>query len=387
MKPVDKVTRRQGDKGLRCAGFVLRHKNKRTNVSLDVLSLYVLLFLCLTFSSCDRRDITYYMESEITVKADWGASLLPDEEHGYGASTHFFPQTGSVENKQLLMGDHRQEVIRLPEGVYHAVLFNRSVSGFGSIAFRGDTYEAFEAYARQVETRTDPQTRVVTRVIIATPEELAADVAEGFEVTEYMLGNYGTEEYINSRNQRNGDIGTKSAGGDTRAEETDPDRYVIRFTPLKLTTRVRVCAIVPGVNNIRSAVGLLDGVSEGVYLSTGQPTPGTVTQQFTMGDIRYDEGSPFNGTLSGEFNVFGLDRTTPHRLTLKILLVDGVTVVEQTFDVTARDVTEEDGTLTLYIEITSQRLPDVKPEGDPDSGFDATVDEWGDPIESVLPTI
>lgn len=74
-----------------------------------------------------------------------------------------------------------------------------------------------------------------------------------------------------------------------------------------------------------------------------------------------------------------------HTLTLKILLVDNKTVVEQTFNVFARNETDEDGTLTFYIEIVTDRLPDVKPEGDPDSGFDATVDEWGDPIDSEVP--
>lgn len=143
--------------------------------------------------------------------------------------------------------------------------------------------------------------------------------------------------------------------------------------------------MVKGVNNIRSAVGLLDGVSEGVRLSTGLPTSGTVTQQFTMDDITYDEGSPFNGTLSGIFNAFGFDSEQSHTLTLKILLVDNKTVVEQTFNVFARNETDEDGTLTFYIEIVTDRLPDVKPEGDPDSGFDATVDEWGDPIDSEVP--
>ena len=110
-----------------------------------------------------------------------------------------------------------------------------------------------------------------------------------------------------------------------------------------------------------------------------------MTQQFTMDDITYDEGSPFNGTLSGIFNAFGFDSEQSHTLTLKILLVDNKTVVEQTFNVFARNETDEDGTLTFYIEIVTDRLPDVKPEGDPDSGFDATVDEWGDPIDSEVP--
>ncbi|WP_455591202.1 DUF5119 domain-containing protein [Bacteroides sp.] len=371
MNVVNKLTSKRVDKGLCCTSLLWTFP-------------LVTLFTCLlvTFTSCNRRDITYYMESEITVRADWGLSHLPEEERGYGAMACFFPQTTGTDKKPLLMGDRTFEEVRLPEGVYHAVIFNRSTTGFGNISFRGDTYDTFEACARQVETRTDPITRVTTRVIVSTPEELAADVTEGYEITEAMLGNYGTLEYLNSRNTRQAGGG----GSNTRAEETDLERYVVRFTPLKLTQRVRVCAVVPGVNNVRSAVGTLDGVSEGIFFSTGQPTPGTVTQQFVMGDIEYNEGSPFDGTLSGEFNVFGFERGVPHKLTLKILLVDGKTVVDQVFEVLAKDVEEEDGTLTLYIEITSGRLPDVKPEGDPDSGFDANVDEWGDPIESEIKT-
>lgn len=346
------------------------------------------VLLAVLFSACDRRDITYYMESEINVAADWSNSGLPDEEAAHGATTMFFNTADGSHHKSLLMGTREYEDVRLPEGCYHAVVFNRSTTGFGSITFRGNTYETLEACARQVETRTDPNTRVVTRVIVSTPEQLAADVTEGFTVTEAMLGNYSTEEYQNSKRSLMAAIHAKSTtkGSSTRAEETDPERYLIHLSPRKLTQLVRVKVIVEGVNNIRSAIGLLEGVAEGVYLSTGAPTPGTVTQQFALNNVEYDEGSPFNGTLSGEFNIFGFDRTTPRKLALKILLVDGKTIVEQSFDVTARDVEGEDGTLTLYIEITSERLPDVKPEGDPDSGFDAEVDEWGDPIEVEIPT-
>lgn len=44
-----------------------------------------------------------------------------------------------------------------------------------------------------------------------------------------------------------------------------------------------------------------------------------------------------NGTLSGIFNAFGFDSEQSHTLTLKILLVDNKTVVEQTFNVFARN--------------------------------------------------
>ena len=93
-----------------------------------------------------------------------------------------------------------------------------------------------------------------------------------------------------------------------------------------------------------------------------------------------------NDTLGVSFCLVGLAISAPDGFTaLKILLVDNKTVVEQTFNVFARNETDEDGTLTFYIEIVTDRLPDVKPEGDPDSGFDATVDEWGDPIDSEVP--
>lgn len=328
------------------------------------------LFFLMLLAGCDRRDITYYLESELMIEADWSLSQLPDEEQGYGATTLFYNAANGTLFKPLPMGSRENEDVRLPQGCYHAVIFNRSMNSFSNIIFSGsETYETLKACARQVETRTDPETRVTTRVIVSTPEELAGDVAEFRDVTEAMLGNYNMPESGNTR----------------AAEDKNPESYIVRLTPQKLTQRVRVRATVPGINNIRSAMGLLNGVSEGVFLSTRLLTTGTVTQQFDMPDIKYDEGSPFNGILTGEFNVFGFDRTTPRKLVLKTLLVDGKTIVEQTFNVTSRDIVEEDGTLTIYIEIVSEKLPDVKPEGNPDSGFDTDVDEWGDPIEEEIP--
>ena len=159
----------------------------------------VSLFTCalvtcsITFTSCDRRDITYYMESEINVIADWSNSGLDDEEAAHGATTLFYRAEDGTHHKTLPMNMRDWEDVRLPEGCYHAVIFNRSVTGFSSITFRGDAYETLEACARQVETRTDPETRTITRVIVSTPEDLAVDVSEGFTVTETMLGNYSTE--------------------------------------------------------------------------------------------------------------------------------------------------------------------------------------------------
>ena len=42
--------------------------------------LITFLLLLLVFCSCERRDITYYMESEISVTADWSRAGLEEEE-------------------------------------------------------------------------------------------------------------------------------------------------------------------------------------------------------------------------------------------------------------------------------------------------------------------
>lgn len=341
--------------------------------------LLLLLLLC----GCERREITYYLESELEIRADWSASLLDEDEERFGATTVFFPvdvapSTKGGDTRQVSMGTRESEKTRLPEGTYHAIIFNRSPEGFASIRFTGDTFDTYTASARQVETRTDPDTRTVTRVLLSTPEELAADLLTGFTVTEGMLGNYSETSPMNR--------GRSTAGDATRADESDPERYTLRFTPRKLTLRVTVDIHLEGIHNLRSVVATLDGVSESILLCVRQPSTPDAVQQFELSTIAYDEGSPFNGTLSGEFNVFGIDTEGAHTLRLKMLLVDNKTVVEQALPVRAEVKDDGSGNIVIVIHGESaEPLPNVKPEGDPDSGFDAGVDGWGDPVEKEIP--
>lgn len=327
----------------------------------------------LLLSGCERRDITYYLESELYIHADWCACALNPLEEGHGATTMVFTDDGIA--RQVLMGTREAETVRLPQGNYHVILFNRSPDGFGTIRFTGDTFDTYTASVRQVETRTDPDTRQVTRMLLNSPEEVAADIVTGFVVTESMLGNYSQESAMN-RNRG------------TRAEESDPERYTLRFMPLKLTRRVTIAIHLDGINNLRTATGIIDGVSESIRLSSGEPSPTTAVQCYALSDIAYDKDSPFNGTLSGEFNVFGIDLKNEHTLTLRYLLVDGKTTVEQTYQVVPRVTEDGNGELTIEIHVASpEELPTVKPEGDTDSGFDADVDEWGDPEEEEIPLL
>lgn len=324
-------------------------------------------------ASCDRREITYYMESEITILADWSQADLSEQENHYGATAVFFPQGGG-EPKRVLMGDRTRQKVRLPAGVYDVVLFNRSFDDFGAVAFRGDLYHEFCATAHKVETRVNPETRATTRVIVQTPEDVAAGTHTAFEVTEAMLGNYSAEAQARMQ--------SRAVGNDTRAEEDDPERYTLRLKPEKLTQRVNVTLHIEGLHNVHHAVGVIDGVSESVSLCNGSPVGDPVSQQFVLTDIAFEEGSPFDGVMTGTFNVFGLDCSDLRNLTFTFYLADGETIVTHGFEA---EIIRTETSFEYYITLAPPPMPDVKPTEGEDAGFDVDVNGWGEPEDVEVP--
>ena len=93
----------------------------------------LLLLLPLALASCQRRELTYYTEAEISVTADWSRAGQ-EEESRYGATLILYPQDGGAP-RVALMGDRTRSTVQLPEGRYDALLFNRSFDDFGTVAF------------------------------------------------------------------------------------------------------------------------------------------------------------------------------------------------------------------------------------------------------------
>lgn len=334
----------------------------------------ILWVLCTT--SCERRELTYYNEAEITLTADWSKADM-QEEKDYGATAIFYPQDGGAP-QVLLMGNRTHATLRLPQGTYDVILFNRSFGDFSSVAFRGqDRFETLEAYAKKVETRSD------TRVIVSSPEKLATAVIRGFRVTEGMLGNYAPEA---ARGNSRGEAGGKGDGNGGSAG-CSPEECTLHLDPLPLTREVLATLNVKGLQNLRKAQCILSEVPLSVFLADGSTGRTAGKQEFTAGDPVFNEGSQTEGTLTGKLNVFGIDEAGTHTIEFNALLVDGKTEVKQELSgVTVR----EDGTgseaLNLYIEAEApEPLPDVKPEGGSDSGFEADVDEWGKEESTDLP--
>lgn len=194
MSTVDKLTGKRCDKGLRCACFVSPQRTQRFTENFLCLSRRVIFKLCVTlcplwcilFSGCDRRELTYSDEAEITLTADWSKAGLSEQEAQYGATAVFYPTDGSTPIT-VLMGDRSRKTVRMKEGCYNVVLFNRSFDDFSGIAFRGmDAHHTLEAYAKNAQVKGMDG----GKVSMDSPDELAADYVEGFEVTPDMLGNY-----------------------------------------------------------------------------------------------------------------------------------------------------------------------------------------------------
>lgn len=323
---------------MRRTGAVRRTGGRAAGMLLHVL-------LCLAFLSCERRELTYSEVAEVSIRVDWSKSGLDGEESKYGATAIFYPQDGG-EPAVFLMGDRSAETVRLREGVYDVILFNRSFDDFSGIAFRGtDRYESLEAYVPPEETAGRD-----SRTTVRSPERLAVATAEGWEVTEGMLG--------------------RSVSS-------------LSLMPEKLTREVVVVLHVSGLHNVRSAKCRVDGVSESVFLSNGKLSGRNVAREFVPADSEFVPGSPFDGSITGTFEVFGFDFGITHNLHLEALLVDGKTVF--TGDYNDVEVTEEEdgyGVITLHMEVATEPVPDVEPEGGSGSGFEVDVDGWGEDVNT-----
>ncbi|MCD8182866.1 MAG: DUF5119 domain-containing protein [Bacteroides sp.] len=302
------------------------------------------------FSSCERRELTYSDEAEVTLTADWSKAGLSEREGRYGATAVFYPMDGSAPIT-VLMGDRSRKTLRLKEGRYNVVLFNRSFDDFSKIAFRGtNAHHTLEAYVKNTQTKEADSGKVA----MDSPDELAADCVEGFEVTTDMLGNY------------------------TPATRSTENQALCQlcFTPRKLTKEITATIHIKGINNIRTVTCTLGGVSESVFLASGKPSERTMTQQFELGSPVYQPGSQTEGTLSATFSVFGFDESIPHDAIFKAQLVDGKTEFEEELKNMKVNVSEDgEGAVSITIEVACyETVPTVNPESS--SGMDADVDDW-----------
>lgn len=341
---------------------------------MKLLYKFLGMLLGVLLVACEHKDFCYHHphDARVRIEVDWSRFKV---EQPTGMTVMVYDQEDGGERlaTQLTNTITHAEFL-LPEGLYRSIVFNQSLSEFGSLSFRGlDNYHTAEVYAiPATNTRwyvnRGEDTRVVTE-----PEWLGTSCNEDMLVTEAMV-NQTTEERHNA-----------SSRALTRNSFPIGSHVVQNVIYI-----VDVTVHIKGIYNLRAARASLSGLAEGYLMGQARPNGNTVVQLLEEWSIKQDTQDPTQGSISSRIACFGLPHghegmPEENLFELEVLLVDNKTRMKFPFyvgDRFERNI-EEDVYLSLSLELTlDDPLPDVKPENDSGSGFSAEVDDWG-PEENI----
>jgi hypothetical protein len=337
-----------------------------------------------SMSGCVRRSMEGDFIPEtalIPVHIDWSKSGVKVEEM-HRASVLLYPEDGSTLLDYKLEGNLTDKEIQVPIGVYSVIVFNETTdpTDWKSIDFTDkDSYQKFAAVALPVTSRGF-YSRADDLPLIDNPEPLAAWSLDKCEVTKEVL--------LRSRSR------SRSSRADSRAEEV-LDEQIAGLSNIVPTPRIETMTITARVENLSSAMqatGVLNGMSSGVYMASGEKMTTTGAHTFILNGREYDDtdddGESDDGTTTKTFNIFGRQPADAHvDLYLDFLLTDGTLFPRQSFDVT--NMIERD---TEAIPVSNSILVGME-DRDPDSddheiilpdldvkAGSVTVGEWEDVI-------
>lgn len=349
--------------------------------------------------SCERRELTYNYDAtaEVIISADWSKM----SEKPTGMSVYCYPVSG---DKPIVKQTNNINYasLNLPAGIYNILVFNQIPSDYGTINFSG--LESFNtAEINSVATKSNWVKSVAEKNLIRDPEEVAAATYLELEVTEDAI-------------RTNVELKSK---GITKSSELI--NYTVEVTPKVVIKTTRVKIRIDGVKNYRSARATLYGMASGYNFSKQESHTSESTHLMeSWSKTIYPEGND-KGEITASFTCFGLPgQTTSTRaedysnwdgvIDVDILLVDNKTIISESIELYDKitTTTQESKTDTdidtnidtnVDINITTGYnfdldpdsedkpilLPDVTPEGSTSSGFDATVDDWGDEVVHDIP--
>lgn len=333
----------------------------------------------IVLSGCERRELTYpspYPLCDVLVNVDW-SDVYPTPT---GMTVMFFPTDDTAPTTVQTNTIHSASP-RLRKGTYHVVVFNQIPSDFGTLEFRGmDHYSTMEVCATATTSKWYKTKANNDKIIVREPELFAADRYENFEVTDAMV-----ETSMQNR---------------ARSKSMPAVSLNLKPMPMIYTATVRVK--IEGIQNVRSMRGSLGGMAQGAFIATAERNSHGVTHLLEEWTVTKDEGSATNGEAIVMITTFGQPLNallpTDSKLFLSFLLVDNQTIINKEFnvgDLMQKD--EHEFTITIQIgmgtkpgeeprpEDDSVELPNVKPEGGSDSGFDAEIDGWDEEENVDIP--
>jgi hypothetical protein len=362
-------------------------RRKKLAVARDILLFSALLLLVITvihiMSGCTHRPLKGELDPEtalIPVHIDWSKSGV-DTTTMHRASVLLYPETGGEPLEYRLEGNLNDKEIQVPVGVYSVIAFNETTDNtdWEGITFNDkDSYQKFAAEALKVTSRGF-YTRADNLPLIEDPDPLAAWSLDRFEVTKEIL--------LRSRATR----GTRAA---SRAEEI-LDEAIASLSNIVPTPRFETMTVTARVENLTSAkqaTGVLNGMSSGVYMASGEKLTTTGAHTFILNGREYDDtdddGESDDGTTTKTFNIFGRQPVTAHiDLYLDFLLADGTQFPRQSFDATNmidRDTEKIPVSNSLLVGLQSRDPDDpdheiILPDLDVEAGG-VTVGDWDEVV-------
>jgi len=324
---------------------------------------------CLTVGSCDFR--TLYIEGEtpveVLVVTDW-TQLGADPD---GASIYFYPEKGGAP-KVFPTNSVTRTRVSVPSGYYTVLVFNRSVDEYGTMKFDGmGTLAGAEAILEDKLFSWVGRSDTVGRTVYE-PEEIVVGRNDHF--------------YVRTIDERMQEVTKGDAAADTAIDS-------VSVKPLRMVYTGNVSVRVNGIQNVRTMCAYLTGMAGEAYLATRSAGDTLATHVLESWRMERDGTDYTKGYMKTSFSCFGLPEQyvsepdpSNNRLVIQFSLVDGKTVVGYSIDVGA-EVQQVEKELVVNFVVEKDNagkaivLPDVKPSGSSESGFDVDFKDWEAPID------
>lgn len=327
------------------------------------------LFVLLIVSSCSHKELCYHHPhtASVQINVDWSRF---EKDNPSGMTVMVYSRAG-VKEIEKQTNNLSYVIVDLLAGYYNSFVFNQSPSEYGTVDFVNmDRYSTAQVNATPVASRWY-KTRAEKEKLAASPEWIGTHRVEDIEITDEMVKITGENKLANMNTR---DIAS--------------DFIVARHYPENIIYTIKVKIHLKNVYNLKSARASLDGMAEGFMFSTGNRTESKVTHLLENWRLVVDKTDPTLGYIETAITSFGLPRdhkalADENNFNLSVLLVDNKTIIDFSYEVGDRFQfkSDETGKLTLECEIElwgKDPLPDVKPEGGGNDGFDAWVEDWGD---------
>jgi len=296
------------------------------------------------------------------IDVDWSGFI--HKETPTGMTVMLFPQNGEAPITQL-SNTVTHTYVHLSQGYYNSIVFNQSVTEFGSLQFHNmDNCKSALVMGETAASKW--YTKGEERVIVE-PEWFGADRIEMAEVTEEMI--------------------QQMAQLYTLQQRSTPEYIIATHHPVNVIYTANIKINIEGIHNLKSARGALLGMAEGYRLWADKPLETKATHLVEQWEMQKDPNDITKGNITATIQTFGLPaghtaQEMDNTLKLSLLLADNKTQLDYNIKVGDKWTITPHDFMTINLNLTlPSPLPDVKPEGGTSGGFDASVEDWGDEIE------